>query len=411
MTALRSPAAADPAEAAADPDEGHRIAASAPVAMTTPALTGTASDEAPAEIRLIDLQKRFGDVRAVDGVSIDVRAGEFFSLLGPSGCGKTTTLRMIGGFELPTGGRILLRDRDITYDAPDKRPVNMVFQQYALFPHLDVGDNIAFGLKRRGVERGEIGRRVGEALELVRLGGYQRRKPSQLSGGQQQRVALARALVNRPTVLLLDEPLGALDLKLRRQLQLELKRIQAEVGITFVYVTHDQEEALTMSDRIAVMHAGRVEQLGTPEELYERPATRFVADFIGTTNLLTGTVERDGAVRLDGGDLTRVATTGLADGTAIEICLRPEAISLVDPATPGAIAGTIDQAAYLGTNVSYQVRTTGGLVLSVLAPKTGVRLPVGSEVAVSWSPAEALVLGTVQRPGELDTGDIEEEHR
>jgi spermidine/putrescine transport system ATP-binding protein len=411
MTALRSPAAADPAEAAADPDEGHRIAASAPVAATMPALTGMARDEAPAEIRLIDLQKRFGDVRAVDGVSIDVRAGEFFSLLGPSGCGKTTTLRMIGGFELPTGGRILLRDRDITYDAPDKRPVNMVFQQYALFPHLDVGDNIAFGLKRRGVERGEIGRRVGEALELVRLGGYQRRKPSQLSGGQQQRVALARALVNRPTVLLLDEPLGALDLKLRRQLQLELKRIQAEVGITFVYVTHDQEEALTMSDRIAVMHAGRVEQLGTPEELYERPATRFVADFIGTTNLLTGTVERDGAVRLDGGDLTRVATTGLADGTAIEICLRPEAISLVDPATPGAIAGTIDQAAYLGTNVSYQVRTTGGLVLSVLAPKTGVRLPVGSEVAVSWSPAEALVLGTVQRPGELDTGDIEEEHR
>jgi spermidine/putrescine transport system ATP-binding protein len=411
MTALRSPAAADPAEAAADPDEGHRIAASAPVAATMPALTGMARDEAPAEIRLIDLQKRFGDVRAVDGVSIDVRAGEFFSLLGPSGCGKTTTLRMIGGFELPTGGRILLRDRDITYDAPDKRPVNMVFQQYALFPHLDVGDNIAFGLKRRGVERGEIGRRVGEALELVRLGGYQRRKPSQLSGGQQQRVALARALVNRPTVLLLDEPLGALDLKLRRQLQLELKRIQAEVGITFVYVTHDQEEALTMSDRIAVMHAGRVEQLGTPEELYERPATRFVADFIGTTNLLTGTVEPDGAVRLDGGDLTRVATTGLADGTAIEICLRPEAISLVDPATPGAIAGTIDQAAYLGTNVSYQVRTTGGLVLSVLAPKTGVRLPVGSEVAVSWSPAEALVLGTVQRPGELDTGDIEEEHR
>jgi spermidine/putrescine transport system ATP-binding protein len=411
MTALRSPAAADPAEAAADPDEGHRIAASAPVAATMPALTGMARDEAPAEIRLIDLQKRFGDVRAVDGVSIDVRAGEFFSLLGPSGCGKTTTLRMIGGFELPTGGRILLRDRDITYDAPDKRPVNMVFQQYALFPHLDVGDNIAFGLKRRGVERGEIGRRVGEALELVRLGGYQRRKPSQLSGGQQQRVALARALVNRPTVLLLDEPLGALDLKLRRQLQLELKRIQAEVGITFVYVTHDQEEALTMSDRIAIMHAGRVEQLGTPEELYERPATRFVADFIGTTNLLTGTVERDGAVRLDGGDLTRVATTGLADGTAIEICLRPEAISLVDPATPGAIAGTIDQAAYLGTNVSYQVRTTGGLVLSVLAPKTGVRLPVGSEVAVSWSPAEALVLGTVQRPGELDTGDIEEEHR
>jgi len=367
-------------------------------------------DGPPAEIRLIDLQKRFGDVRAVDGISLDVRSGEFFSLLGPSGCGKTTTLRMIGGFELPSAGRILLRDRDITYDAPDKRPVNMVFQQYALFPHLDVGDNIAFGLKRKGVERSDIARRVGEALELVRLGGYQQRKPSQLSGGQQQRVALARALVNRPTVLLLDEPLGALDLKLRRQLQLELKRIQAEVGITFVYVTHDQEEALTMSDRIAVMHAGRVEQLGTPEELYERPATRFVADFIGTTNLLSGTVEGDGAVRLDGGDLARVATTGLRTGTAIEICLRPEAISLVDTDAPGAIAATVDQAAYLGTNVSYQVRTAGGLILSVLAPKTGARLPVGSEVAVSWSPTEALVLGTTQRPDTV-SGDIEEEHR
>ena len=201
---------------------------------------------------------------------------------------------MIGGFELPTGGRILLRDRDITMDPPDKRPVNMVFQSYALFPHLDVGDNVAFGLQARSVEKAEITRRVGEALELVQLGGYERRKPNQLSGGQQQRVALARALVNRPNVLLLDEPLGALDLKLRRQLQLELKRIQTEVGITFVYVTHDQEEALTMSDRIAVMNAGKVEQLGTPEELYERPATRFVADFIGTTNLLRGTVEADG---------------------------------------------------------------------------------------------------------------------
>jgi spermidine/putrescine transport system ATP-binding protein len=411
MTALRAPAAADPAEAAADPADAHRVAATAPVAASASGPVATERDEVPAEIRLIDLQKRFGDVRAVDGVSIDVRAGEFFSLLGPSGCGKTTTLRMIGGFELPTGGRILLRDRDITYDAPDKRPVNMVFQQYALFPHLDVGDNIAFGLKRKGVERADITRRVGEALELVRLGGYQRRKPSQLSGGQQQRVALARALVNRPAVLLLDEPLGALDLKLRRQLQLELKRIQAEVGITFVYVTHDQEEALTMSDRIAVMHAGRVEQLGTPEELYERPATRFVADFIGTTNLLGGTVEGDGLVRLDGGDLARVGTAGLAAGTAIEICLRPEAIAIVESEAPGAIAATVDQAAYLGTNVSYQVRTAGGLILSVLAPKTGARLPVGSEVAVSWPPTEALVLGTGQQPGVPDSGDIKEEHR
>src|SRR3954451_13432078 len=243
-----------------------------------------------AEIRVIDLEKRFGDVRAVDGVTLDVAPGEFFSLLGPSGCGKTTTLRMIGGFELPTSGRIVLHDRDITMDPPDKRPVNMVFQNYALFPHLDVGGNIAFGLRRRKVESSVIRQRVGEALELVHLAGYEKRKPNQLSGGQQQRVALARALVNRPTVLLLDEPLGALDLKLRRQLQLELKRIQTEVGITFVYVTHDQEEALTMSDRIAVMNAGKVEQLGTPEELYERPATAFVAGFLGVSNLLEGRV-------------------------------------------------------------------------------------------------------------------------
>jgi len=351
------------------------------------------NDASTAEIRLIDLEKRFGSVRAVDGVSLEVRAGEFFSLLGPSGCGKTTTLRMIGGFELPTGGRILLRDRDVTMDPPDKRPVNMVFQQYALFPHLDVGDNVAFGLKRRKVDKAEIARQVGEAMALVRLEGYERRKPSQLSGGQQQRVALARALVNRPNVLLLDEPLGALDLKLRRQLQIELKRIQTEVGITFVYVTHDQEEALTMSDRIAVMHAGRVEQLGTPEELYERPATRFVADFIGTTNLLRGVIEADGTIRLEGGDRAMAAHDGLPTATAVELSVRPESISLVPSAALGAIPGVVEQAAYLGTNITYQVRTAGGLVLSVLAPKTGIRLPVGSDVAVAWPASEALILG------------------
>ncbi len=350
-------------------------------------------DVSATEIRLIDLEKRFGAIRAVDGVSLDVRPGEFFSLLGPSGCGKTTTLRMIGGFELPTAGRIVLRDRDITRDPPDKRPVNMVFQQYALFPHLDVGSNIAFGLRRRKVASAEIGRRVGEALELVRLEGFDRRRPDQLSGGQQQRVALARALVNRPAVLLLDEPLGALDLKLRRQLQLELKRIQAEVGITFVYVTHDQEEALTMSDRIAVMHAGRVEQVGTPEELYEQPATRFVADFIGSTNLLRGVVEADGSIRLTSGETTRVAHDALGPGSEVEVSIRPESIDLVPPDSPGAIRGQVEQAAYLGTNLGYQVRTAGGLVVSVLVAKTGPRLPVGSEVAVSWSPSEALVLG------------------
>ena len=358
------------------------------------------ADGAP-EIRLTDLAKHFRDVKAVDDVSLDIGSGEFFSLLGPSGCGKTTTLRMIGGFELPTAGRIELRGREVTNDPPDKRPVNMVFQNYALFPHLNVGDNIAFGLRRKNVEKDQIKRRVAEALELVHLAGLDRRKPNQLSGGQQQRVALARALVNRPNVLLLDEPLGALDLKLRKQLQVELKRVQAEVGITFVYVTHDQEEALTMSDRIAVMRAGRVEQLGTPEELYERPTTRFVADFIGTTNLLSGSVERSDAgsalVRLDGGDACVVAGTGFEIGRAVELSIRPESILVkasngTAPAGVEPIRGQVEQVAYLGGNVQYQVRTNGGLAITALAPKTGQRLPVGSDVDVVWQPAEALVL-------------------
>jgi spermidine/putrescine transport system ATP-binding protein len=359
------------------------------------------------EIQLVDLEKRFREVRAVDGVSLEIHTGEFFSLLGPSGCGKTTTLRMIGGFELPTDGRILLRGRDVTDAPPDKRPVNMVFQNYALFPHLDVGDNVAFGLKRRSVAKPEIARRVGTALELVNLTGYDRRKPNQLSGGQQQRVALARALVNEPDVLLLDEPLGALDLKLRRRLQLELKRIQVEVGITFVYVTHDQEEALTMSDRIAVMHAGRVEQLGTPEELYERPTSRFVADFIGSTNLLRGRIEPDGRMRLTTGELAAVAHDGLAAGTDVEVSVRPESIALAPTDSAGAIAATVEQAAYLGTTISYQLRTAGGLALTVLAPKTGSRIPVGSDVGVTWPASEALVLGAASG----GTRDSEEERQ
>ncbi len=351
------------------------------------------TSQAAPEIQLLGLEKRFREVRAVDGVSLDIAPGEFFSLLGPSGCGKTTTLRMIGGFELPTGGTILLRGRDVTNDPPDKRPVNMVFQNYALFPHLDVGANVGFGLKRKGVAKDETTRRVGEALELVHLSGYDRRRPNQLSGGQQQRVALARALVNRPNVLLLDEPLGALDLKLRRQLQHELKRIQVEVGITFVYVTHDQEEALTMSDRIAVMHAGKVEQLGTPEQLYERPTTRFVADFIGSTNLLHGTLEDGDRVRLSSGELAPIAHDGLPSGTDIEISIRPEAIALVPTSAEGALPAVVEQAAYLGSTISYRLRTAGGLGLTVLSPKAGLRFPVGSDVAVAWSPAEALVLG------------------
>jgi spermidine/putrescine transport system ATP-binding protein len=370
-------------------------------------MTAGAPAPTPPEIRLVDLAKHFRDVRAVDDVSLDIRAGEFFSLLGPSGCGKTTTLRMIGGFELPTGGRVELRGRDVTYDPPDKRPVNMVFQNYALFPHLDVANNIAFGMKRKHVPKDEIGRRTEEALELVHLTGYGKRKPNQLSGGQQQRVALARALVNRPNVLLLDEPLGALDLKLRKRLQIELKRIQTEVGITFVYVTHDQEEALTMSDRIAVMNRGKVEQLGTPEELYDRPSTRFVADFIGTTNLLHGTVEEVGrdtaTVRLDSGDSCRIGGIGREAGQAVDISLRPEAIAVraIDGDVPAPdIGAVVEQVAYLGNAVQYLIRTRGGLGMTILSPKTGPRLVPEQGVALSWSPPEALVLG--DRPSSME---------
>ena len=369
-------------------------------------------DSTGPEIQLSNLEKRFGEIRAVDGVSLEVVGGEFFSLLGPSGCGKTTTLRMIGGFELPTGGRVLLRGRDVTMDPPDKRPVNMVFQNYALFPHLDVSENIAFGLRRRKVDKAEIKRRVGEALDLVHLAGYAKRKPNQLSGGQQQRVALARALVNRPNVLLLDEPLGALDLKLRKQLQVELKRIQVEVGITFVYVTHDQEEALTMSDRIAVMNHGRVEQLGTPDDLYERPKTRFVADFIGTTNLLCGSVESIAAgtaiVRLGSGERCIVAGRGLAVGDPVELSVRPESVELRPSNgtthSPIPIAASVEHVAYLGSSVQYIVRTTGGLSITALTHKTGERLAVGRAIDVTWSPAEALVLAappTEQRQEEI----------
>jgi spermidine/putrescine transport system ATP-binding protein len=375
--------------------------------------TGSAADGAVPDVRLVGLTKRFRDIVAVDGVSLDIRAGEFFSLLGPSGCGKTTTLRMIGGFELPTSGRVELRGRDVTTDPPDRRPVNMVFQSYALFPHLSVFDNVAFGLRRRKVPDGEARRRVGAALELVRLIGYDRRAPAELSGGQQQRVALARALVCEPAVLLLDEPLGALDLKLRRQLQVELKRVQVEVGITFVYVTHDQEEALALSDRIAVMNQGRVEQLGTPEELYDRPRTRFVADFIGTTNLLIATVAAvtgSGAVlELAAGGRCVVGEQGLAIGAAVEIAIRPEAMELTPaagwaagdrPPTGSGLRGAIEQSAYLGTSISYQIRTEGGQRIAATVPRTQGRLTTGTPVDVHWLPGDALVVGRPARSGD-----------
>jgi len=365
------------------------------------------SAEPPPEIRLSNLTKHFGEVTAVDDVSLTIAAGEFFSLLGPSGCGKTTTLRMLGGFDLPTSGRIELRGRDVTRDPPDKRPVNMVFQSYALFPHLDVAGNIGFGLRRRGVAGDEIQRRTGAILEKVRLAGYEKRKPNELSGGQQQRVALARALVNEPNVLLLDEPLGALDLKLRKRLQVELKRIQMDVGITFVYVTHDQEEALTMSDRIAVMHRGRIEQVGAPEDLYDRPATSFVADFIGTTNLLAGTVESLGpdvaTVCLDSGDRCVIASGGRQSGQPVQVSIRPESISITKadvaessdraPSSTRALLARVEQVAYLGATVQYHIRTERGLVMSVLAGKVSPRFESGDSVTVTWAPADALVMG------------------
>jgi putative spermidine/putrescine transport system ATP-binding protein len=301
----------------------------------------------PAAVRLESVEKHYGDVVAVAGVDLEVRDGEFFSMLGPSGSGKTTTLRMIAGFELPTSGRILLHGADVTAIPPFDRDVNTVFQDYALFPHMTVGDNVAYGLVVRKVAKADRLSRVTEALRMVRLEGYEKRKPSQLSGGQRQRVALARALVNRPRVLLLDEPLGALDLKLREEMQIELKAIQQAVGITFIYVTHDQEEALTMSDRLAVFNQGRIEQIGAPAEVYERPLTRFVAGFVGTSNLLRG----EAAERIL--------------GTSGTFTIRPEKIRLAAPdATVGpdetSATGVVRGVVYLGPDTRYVVTLDAG---------------------------------------------------
>ncbi|MFC5831372.1 ABC transporter ATP-binding protein [Nonomuraea insulae] len=313
-------------------------------------------------IELEDVVKEYHShgevVQAVKGVTLDVAEGEFFSLLGPSGCGKTTTMRMVAGFEAPTKGLVRLRGQDVTNVPPNRRDVNMVFQSYALFPHMSVWDNVAFGLKQRRTPQEEVRRRVGEMLEIVDLTGREKRMPRELSGGQQQRVALARALVNRPRALLLDEPLGALDLKLRQAMQIELKRIQREVGITFVYVTHDQNEALTMSDRIAVMNDGLVEQLAGPRELYERPATVFVAGFIGTSNLLAGAAT-GGELRLGGGG--RVLVPG-HDGD-VTVTVRPEKITIgTDEPAQGlsAVRGTVAEVVYLGTYNSYTVSLADG---------------------------------------------------
>jgi spermidine/putrescine transport system ATP-binding protein len=344
---------------------------------------------------LESVTKRFGALTAVDSIDLDIAEGAFFTMLGPSGCGKTTTLRMIAGFEEVTSGRLMIDDADMIGIPPYKRPTNTVFQSYALFPHLSVKENVAFGLKRQRVGKAEIERRVKAELERVGLSAEAGRRPAQLSGGQQQRVALARALVNLPRVLLLDEPLGALDLKLRKGLQVELKRIQQEVGITFVYVTHDQEEALTMSDRIAVMNQGRVEQVADPEEVYDRPATTFVAGFIGVSNLMPGTVKRTGKggeVELDSGVKVTTEVNGFSVGDRCHAVVRPEKLAIGNGAgrTP-SVEGLVESSLYLGTSTQLIVRLPGDIRMTVMVPNTDEaerqNLPGGgANVKLSWAP-------------------------
>jgi spermidine/putrescine transport system ATP-binding protein len=349
------------------------------------------------DIQLVELTKQFADVTAVDGIDLDIPGGEFFSLLGPSGCGKTTTLRLIAGFEQPTNGRILLDGADVAYTPPHRRNVNTVFQNYALFPHLNVFDNIAFGLRRAHRPKDEIKQRVGEALELVQLGGMERRKSSQLSGGQQQRVALARALILNPAVLLLDEPLGALDAKLRKALQLELKALQQEVGITFLYVTHDQEEALTMSDRLAVMHAGQIEQVGRPKDVYEDPQTVFVADFLGVSNLMEATAGAAGnsVCRVTMQSFEFEARTGDQEvrGPA-KVVIRPERVELEphgSPSGPNRLPGMVERVVYVGSAMQILVRAATGEALQALVQNTGkgITYEQGAPVQVHL-PADAL---------------------
>jgi spermidine/putrescine transport system ATP-binding protein len=366
------------------------------------------------DVKLVDVVKKFGEAVAVDHIDLEVRDGEFFSLLGPSGCGKTTTLRMIGGFEAPTSGLIELQGQDVTWLPPYKRNVNTVFQNYALFPHLTIYENVAFGLRRKGVKDSEVQSRVKDMLKLVELSGFDARRPTQISGGQAQRVALARALINKPAVLLLDEPLGALDLKLRKQMQVELKRIQQEVGITFIYVTHDQEEAMTMSDRIAVMNKGRYEQLGEPEALYERPTTRFVAGFLGVSNLLPGAVEgNDGthaSVRLEDGTYVRAPRGIVGDRANVSIGVRPEKIRLHEaetepPAGHNHMSGVVRDASYLGVSTQYLVEAQGGARIMVYeqnverATKAELWAP-GESVQMTWSPDHTFVVADEVAPVE-----------
>ncbi|MET0558102.1 MAG: ABC transporter ATP-binding protein [Solirubrobacterales bacterium] len=356
-------------------------------------------------VALRGVTKRFGGLVAVDDLDLELAPGEFFTLLGPSGCGKTTTLRMVAGFERPDAGQIRIEGEDVAGLPPHRRPTNTVFQSYALFPHLSVEDNVAFGLKRKRIGKDEIATRVAAELERVGLAAEAKRRPAQLSGGMQQRVALARALVNLPKVLLLDEPLGALDLKLRKGLQVELKRIQREVGITFVYVTHDQEEALTMSDRIAVMNRGRVEQIGSPEHIYDWPETTFVAGFIGVSNLMPATVVAPGRVRLESGPEVEADTGPLTTGAGCHAVVRPEKLRVehLDAAAPSnglpRVEGVVESSLYLGTATQIVVSLGEGARMTVLVPNADEeerrRLPGGgARVSLSWAPENTCVVRT-----------------
>jgi putrescine transport system ATP-binding protein len=358
----------------------------------------------PPHIRIEGVSKRFGEVTAVRDIDLTIGRGELFALLGGSGCGKTTLLRMLAGFAAPTTGRIMIGERDVTGMPPYDRPVNMMFQSYALFPHMTVQDNIAFGLKREGVEKREVARRVAEVMALVKMEGLERRKPAHLSGGQRQRVALARAVVKKPEVLLLDEPMSALDKKLRAHTQFELSAIQRQLGITFVMVTHDQEEAMAMATRIAVMEAGRIMQVGPPQEIYEQPRNRFVADFIGTVNLLDGTVARADGDRVVlacpalGKDILLQTARYLAVGEAAALALRPERIRITSetPQSDGLnwVAGRVHDLAYLGGGSVYRVALAGGQVMEVSRPNLGLGggtpLAIGESVVLSWPPDAAI---------------------
>ncbi|MFD3995036.1 ABC transporter ATP-binding protein [Streptomyces sp. NPDC058583] len=366
------------------------------------------------DVRLTGISKSYGSFTAVHPLDLTVPQGSFFALLGASGCGKTTTLRMIAGLEDPSTGTVFLGDKDVTDLPPYKRPVNTVFQSYALFPHMDITENIAFGLRRRGIK--SVKKQVDDMLELVQLGDKARHKPHQLSGGQQQRVAVARALINHPQVLLLDEPLGALDLKLRRQMQLELKRIQTEVGITFVHVTHDQEEAMTMADQVAVMNGGRVEQLGAPADLYENPQTTFVANFLGTSNLIEAEVLETGSDVLvtAGGGKLRVpgdrCTSAVRQGGKVLVGVRPEKISLTHKDDAGSIAagrnqvtGRIADSSFIGVSTQYVVNSPAGAELQVYEQniERDTRLVPGAEVVLHWNPAHTFGLDAAQ---DIDAG-------